>query len=494
MSDDHLRLVATLADVSAAALPAARDAALRVADLVEFRLDRLPAQPLKDMLGRAADRAVVTCRPAREGGAFVGTEAEREAHLRAALALGAAFVDVEWDAAFGNRMIAQFPGRVVLSRHDFSGMPADLPRLVRALAARRPAIAKLAVTPGSLAELLHLRDASRAAGDVPVVLIGMGATGLPSRILAAQIGSCWTYSGAGVAPGQLPPDVMRHQYRVGRQGPATRIFGVTGRPLGHSWSPLLHNAALQALGLDAVYLPLEGRDLDDVLVFAEALGVAGLSVTAPFKVDALARAQRADALTTRLGAANTLTRQGDGWVARNTDVDGFLHPLRARLPLAGVRAAVLGAGGAARAVSAGLVLEGAQVVVHARRPEQAARLQALGARADAWPPRPGTWDLLVNTTPVGTAPDVEASPVDASALAGGGLVYDLVYNPGHTRLLRDAAAMGCQTLGGLEMLIAQAALQVATWCQVDPPTDVMRAAIHAEAPHLARTPEISCPQ
>ena len=138
----------------------------------------------------------------------------------------------------------------------------------------------------------------------------------------------------------------------------------------------------------------------------------GLSVTAPFKLDALARAVSADPLARRLGAANTLTRTPEGWVARNTDVEGFLHPLRPRLTLAGARAAVLGAGGAARAVVAGLHAEGARVTVHARRRDQAAALVPLGATVGAWPPPPGSWDLLVNTTPVGTAPHVDDTPLD----------------------------------------------------------------------------------
>ena len=489
-----VKLVATLADLAAADVPMARATAARVADLVEFRVDRLPPLPLAELLGDAAGRAVVTFRPRREGGAFEGAEAAREARLREALALGAAYVDVEWDAPFADDLIAAFPGRVVLSRHDFTGIPADLPALVRALAARRPAVVKVAVTPTRLADQLSLRALAREADGLPVVAIAMGTAGLPSRILAQRFGSCWTYSGAAVAPGQVRPEVMRTRYRVGSHTAVTQVFGVAGRPIAHSWSPTLHNAALQALGVDAVYLPLEAQDIDDLLLTAEALAVGGLSVTAPFMLDALSRAVLADALATRLGAANTLTRVADGWVASNTDVEGFLQPLRPRMPLATCRAAVLGGGGAARAVVAGLHAEGARVTVHARRRDQAGALAALGATAGEWPPTRGSWDLLVNTTPVGTAPDQDASPVDAALLEGGRLVYDLVYNPGRTRLLRDAAAAGCETLGGLEMLIAQAAQQLATWLAVDPPVDVMRAAIHGEAPHLALVPETSCPR
>ena len=494
MPDSTVKLVAVVADQSAEALPTARGAALRDADMVEFRLDLLPSLPVAEIVGEAADRAIVTMRPVREGGRFTGDEGSREVRLREALACGVAFVDVEWDAAFGDALIAEFPGRIVLSRHDFSGMPADVAGLVGSLAARRPAVVKIAVTPQRLTDQLALFDASRAATGLPVVLIAMGIIGLPTRILAERVGSCWTYAGASVAPGQVAPALMRSRYRIGEHSERTQVFGVAGRPIGHSWSPTLHNAALQALGLDAVYLPFEAQDIDDLLSTADAFGVRGLSVTAPFKLDALSRAVCADALAARLGAANTLTRTADGWAASNTDVQGFLLPLRSRMSLAGVRAAVLGAGGAARAVVAGLHAEGARVTVHARRRDQADALVALGAAVGEWPPPAGSWDVLVNTTPVGTAPHVEETPLPASHLAGGRLVYDLVYNPGRTRLLSEAATAGCETLGGLEMLIGQAAMQVATWLAVEPPVEAMRHAIHAEAPHLALAPEIPCPR
>ncbi|BCS33614.1 hypothetical protein TBR22_A28410 [Luteitalea sp. TBR-22] len=495
-------LVSTLADLSVDALPAARAEALRVADLVELRLDRLPPLPVAEVMGEAASRAVVTFRPVREGGRFEGEESAREARLREALTHGAAYVDVEWDAPFADDFIAAFPGRVILSRHDFKGMPADLAALVSAMAARRPGVVKLAVTPTRLTDQLAFRAAAPAAGDVPLVLIAMGPVGLPSRLLPSRLGSHWTYGGAAVAPGQVRPEVMRARYRVGQQGPTTQVFGVAGRPISHSWSPTLHNAALRALGVDGVYVPFEAQDIGDLLTMAEALDVRGLSVTAPFKLDALAAAVRADELATRLGAANTLTRVEGGWAARNTDVEGFLQPLRDRLArtgrvLSGLRVAVLGAGGAARAVVAGLVDAGAAPTVHARRREQAEQLVALGARAGQASPEPGTWDVLVNTTPVGTASHdgaSDATPIDADRLTSGGLVYDLVYNPGRTRLLREAAAAGCDTLGGLEMLIGQAGVQVATWFGVAPPLDAMRAAIHAEAPQLALVPETPCPR
>ncbi len=161
----------------------------------------------------------------------------------------------------------------------------------------------------------------------------------------------------------------------------------------------------------------------------------------------------------------------------NTDVPGFLAPLDTRGDVAGLRSVVLGAGGAARAAAVALASRGATVSVCGRRPTRAEAVARLcGATVGTWPPAPGSWDLLVNTTPVGTAPNVEDTPIPASALEGGGIVYDLVYNPQRTRLLREAAAAGCDTIGGLDMLVAQAARQFEWWIGSRPSGELFKAA------------------
>jgi 3-dehydroquinate dehydratase/shikimate dehydrogenase len=487
------QLVESLADLSADALPRALTEALGRADLVELRLDRLPGDALALVPREARARVIATCRASWEGGGWTGTEEARRDVLMDALAAGVGYVDVEWRASCRDAVLAAAPTRVVLSLHDFTGVPDDLADTVAAMAAARPAVVKAAVQATRLGDVLRCRAAGQAAGGTPVVLIAMGPRGVASRILAGQLGSCWTYAGDGVAPGQIDARTMREVYRVGRVSPHAAVYGVAGRPVGHSLSPVLHNAACDALGLDAVYVPFEAADIDDLLDTAAALGVLGLSVTAPFKEDALARASQADASTRAIGASNTLTRIGDGWAATNTDVEGFLAPLRARLALSGARVAVVGAGGAARAVVTGLVQEGASVTVHARRAVQAAGLEPLGARVGGWPPAAGDWDVLVNTTPVGTAPRVDDTPVPDDVL-GPGLVYDLVYNPADTHLLRAARAAGAATLGGLEMLVTQAAHQFARWFHVPPPIDVMRAAVARHAPHLLPSTESACPE
>src|SRR5262249_20361659 len=158
------------------------------------------------------------------------------------------------------------------------------------------------------------------------------------------------------------------------------------------------------------------------------------------------------------------------------DAEGFLQPLEERgISLSGCRASILGAGGSARAVAVALASKKASVTVHARDRERAARVAALaGGAVGEVPPVPGAGDLLVNCTPIGMHPHIDRTPVPAERLHAG-LVYDLVYNPESTRFMREAAAAGCQTIGGLDMLVAQAAAQFRWWTGVAPPVVVMRA-------------------
>jgi 3-dehydroquinate dehydratase / shikimate dehydrogenase len=474
-------LCVTVTAATTAELRAARDAAGGLADLVELRLDGVRDIDVEGALAGRRTPVVVTCRPLREGGAFAGAEQARLAVLERAVRLGAEFVDVEWDSAFGPVLALRGGRGIVLSSHDFTGVPADLEARCAAMRATGAEIVKLAVTARALTDTLPLLAIGRravGAHPAPVALVGMGAAGLPSRLLAARFGSCWSYGGAGVAPGQLPPERMVSEYRFRRVTADTRIFGVVGRPLEHSVSPAIHNAAFDAVGLDAVYVPLAARDMADFRAFAEALGLAGASVTAPFKVDLLGDAAEADETARTCGAANTVRVEAGRWSLRNTDVAGFLHPLdRRRIELRGARAAVIGTGGAARAVTVALARRGARVSVHGRRLDAARDVAMLaGGEAKVGLPSRAGWDLLVNATPVGTWPEVAASPVEPGVLAGVGLVYDLVYNPLETALLRAAAAAGCRVVSGLEMLVAQAAEQFEWWTGQCAPRDRMRAA------------------
>ncbi|MCU0255771.1 MAG: type I 3-dehydroquinate dehydratase [Vicinamibacterales bacterium] len=469
-------LCATVTASSVEELVRARDEA-RAADLVELRLDSLARPDARAAIANRRVPVIVTCRPVWEGGAFEGGEEERHRVLDEALEAGAEFVDVEFAAPFRDSLLGRAAARVVVSAHDFRGVPADLAQRFRAMRATGAAVVKLAVMAHRLTDQQPVFDLAAAlpAGDRHV-LLAMGGSGVATRVLGGRLRNDWTYAGASVAPGQLSVEEMARDFRRGLASPRPRLFGVVGRPIGHSLSPAIHNAAFAALDLDACYLPLAAEDFDDFRAFADLAGLEGASVTAPFKRDALEAAAEGDELAARVGAANTLARGADGaWRARNTDVAGFLAPL-AGIPLKGRRAAVIGAGGAARAVLVALGHAGARVTVHARRPDAARDVAAaLGAGWSPLPPMPGDWDLLVNATPVGTWPDAESTPLSADLL-GGGVVYDLVYNPPRTRLLRDAQGRGCRTIGGLDMLVAQAAEQFTWWTGRAAPLDAMHEA------------------
>jgi shikimate dehydrogenase len=298
-----------------------------------------------------------------------------------------------------------------------------------------------------------------------------------SRILARHFRSAWTYAGGVLDVGQVSARKLLDQFRFRSIDDSTAVYGLVGFPVAHSVSPAMHNAAFAATGLNAVYLPLPAADADDFVAFARGFGLKGASVTIPYKVSLIPRVQQLDTVAAQVGALNTLKMDGDRWSGRNTDVAGFLQPLRDRhLPIAGRRAAILGAGGSARAVAVALGSEGAQVTVYARDLEKARSVADLvHGKASLLPPPAGSWDLLVNCTPIGMHPRMDQSPLPSSSLARG-VIYDLIYNPAITRLLRDAATAGADTIGGLDMLVAQAREQFQWWTGTVAPAGVMRAA------------------
>ena len=461
------------------------------ADLVELRLDTVADPDVSGALSGRTRPVIVTCRPIWEGGAFRGSEEERQRILADALEAGAEYVDIERKAGFGD-LVRRGGRRVVLSMHDFEGIPSDLSARVRAMRAEGPGVVKVAVTARKLSDCLPLLELAREVraaggnGDPAFTWIAMGMAGIPSRILAARFGSCWTYAGEGVVPGQVPPVQLVNEFGFRRITAQTQVYGVVGFPLSHSVSPAMHNAAFQAANLDAVYLPLEAADVDDFERAASAFDIRGASVTIPHKVAFFKRLVARggpdvlDRLSRAAGAVNTVRCHEGHWQGRNTDVAGFLAPLTGRRQLAGMRAAILGAGGAARAVAVALTSAGVRTTLHARNIDGAREMGRLvDVEAQPFPPARGSWDLLVNATPVGMYPTVDDTPWPHAEFDGD-VVYDLIYNPLKTRFLREASAAGCLTIGGLEMLVAQAQEQADWWTGIRPPAQLLRdAAVRA---------------
>ena len=466
-------VVETVTGPRMAELRRARDAA--IGDLVELRLDGVADLDVAGALEGRKRPVIVTCRPAWEGGQFDGSEDDRLRLLGDAIRLGAEYVDVEWQAdrralPHGDRT------RLVLSHHDFEACPAISATASARCSAESPTSVKIAVDATRLSDCLALRDAMR--GRRRHVAIAMGAAGHVTRVCPVAVRIVAGPTAASIAPGQIPARELIDRYRVRQTTAATAIYALTGAPLAHSASPAMHNAAFAALGLDAVYVPLETADAAEFRRVADAFGVAGASVTAPLKQALFGDGVTADELTGRIGAVNTLQarrRRVGGTQLRRRRVPGAA---RSALVAAARRPAWSCSAPAARraAVVWALKSHGARVEIAARRPEEAvaARARAAASASRAWPPASG-WDLLVNTTPVGTWPQRRRVAARSRPRCRAGSSTTWSTTRSRPRCSMGARAAGVDTIGGLEMLVGQACLQFEWWTGHDAPTACSRA-------------------
>jgi len=333
----------------------------------------------------------------RETASSLGAELQI---LAQAVRAGCRWCDVEIETAErlepGALRKALAPARLLISAHDFRGLPPRLPSLVRRLERSGASAVKLAATCGTLRDVRRLLALARGRRDF--VAIPMGDTGDAPRLLALREGSALAYAtmARAIAPGQLPLGAMQQVYRLSRRfgpsagGPArgTRVYGVIGDPIAHSLSPLMHNAAFAARGLNAIYLPFRVRDLRDFIEAVRAFGISGFSVTLPHKQRVLEYLDGCDSLAAEIGAVNTVqVRGGNRLYGYNTDYAGVLHAIERRVPLAASRVLLLGAGGSARAVAFALANAGATVVIWARRQAQAREARRASSPSTTSPPR-----------------------------------------------------------------------------------------------------------
>jgi len=464
------------------------------ADMAEVRVDFLDPMPSRtDVVGFFRDNRrlplILTIRPARQGGRYGGFEAERLGTV-AISAPFAAMVDLEDDLEHPPARLAR---NLIVSHHDFRGCPSDLAGLARQLAGQGAQVVKIAFATADPAEALAALDAVRDCPK-PAIVLAMGEAGLISRVLARKAGAWGTFAAldeyGGSAPGQPTLEQMKSLYRWDGLSPATAVFGVVGCPVAHSISPAIHNAAMGAAGLDGVYVPvLVQAGYDAFARFMDALRARpwldwrGLSVTIPHKENALryVGAPHCDELARRIGAVNTVTLHPDGSMrGDNTDYLAALEALCegmgiTRGDLAGQAVAVLGAGGAARAVVAGFRHHGAEVAIYNRNPQRAADLATeFGARHYPWDRRHQLEArIIINCTPIGMHPHAEQSPLEAIP-PGVEAVFDAIYTPLRTRLLGLAEAAGVAAISGLEMFVNQAVAQFEIWHSRPAPRQLMR--------------------
>ena len=439
------------------------------ADIVELRIDgidRPNLERLRDVGPRLGKPVLLTCRTAREGGAFSGAESDRLAILERAIALGFDYVDVEIDA-LSSPIARRGETKLVLSHHDFQSFPPDVEREIERALELGADVVKIAARVSSLEGALRLAragDRVREAGKsyVPVPL---GPAGTSGRILASRLGAFFTYAPLAAAratgPGQVPLDELLDLYRFRSIARDTEIFGIVGERALETLSPAMHNRLFQRVGRNAVYVPFQETDLGTFVRAAREIGVAGLSVTRPFKETILDHLDEVEDLAARIGAVNTVVVRDGKWKGYNTDRDGVLEPLEKLGPLRGKRAVLLGAGGAARAAAHALVEKKASLLILARNESRASALAAsVGAQSGPLARLSSeSFDLLVNATPV--SPSVGSIP-------GASIVFDMVTVPEETSLIRQARGAGAATVTGLEMLAAQAVPQAKLWISETP--------------------------
>lgn len=461
----------------------------RGAELVELRIDYLKTAPdVGRLLKDRPTPTVVTCRRPPDGGRWSGSEEQRLMLLRTAIISGAEYVDLEYDIA--KKVPRYGKTKRIVSYHNFSETPDNVEEFYDLMTECDPDIIKVVTTANSPADCVRLLKIA-SGSKIPTIAFCMGEFGVMSRILCGKYGAPFTYATFSaereLAPGQLSFEEMRDLYHYDRINSETQLFGVLGDPIGHSLSPRLHNAAMAEIGFNGVYVPIRvAKDqLSGVLDAFEWLDFQGLSVTIPHK-EAVAEkyAGGASQAVREIGAANTLYRDANNvWQAENTDYQAAMDCLKLGLregeTFEGKRVLILGSGGVARAIALGLSKAGAVLQIAGRGSSKTAKLaEELGCRHVTWENRGVEFaDILVNCTPVGMHPNMDDTPFQENWLRDDMLVFDTIYNPENTLLLKQARAHGCRTVSGLEMFVRQAAGQFKLFTGHDAPLETLGATL-----------------
>lgn len=457
-------------------------------ELVELRLDYIRRSVnLKRLLKDKKCAVLATCRRKEDGGRWEGTEADRQMLLRAAIAEGVEYVDLEWDIAdkiprYGNT-------QRIVSYHNFNETPGNIEDIHHKMTRLDPDIIKVTTTANNPIDNFTVLRLVRDS-DIPTTAFCMGDMGLISRVLCGKYGAPLTYatfsSDRRMAPGQLSVQQMREDFRYDSITKDTTILGVIADPVAHSFSPLIHNALIRKLGLDMLYLPFRvpREYLSEFIAACPEMGIKGLSVTIPHKETCLKCINVLDDNVAGIRACNTIVFDGVNAFGYNTDCTAAMESIEATIQekfpddevFAGRRFLLLGAGGVARAIAFSLVRRGADVSITARDYKKSEALADwLKCATVEWEAR-GQFEtsVLVNCTPVGMHPKMDETPFDRKWLEKKTIVFDTIYNPERTLLIKEAKEFGCTVITGVDMFVRQAAKQFKLFTGKTPPLKDVR--------------------
>ncbi len=479
--------------------------AAKAADLIEIRADsikdfslplflRQKINPAPARKGWVNKPLIFTCYAKSNGGHFSGTESERIKLLLSAISsgrFGYVTIDIPGSLKVSDDIKALIDlGRscqtkIILAYHNYQKTPDNLEAIYKNISAYKPDVVKIVTHARQFSDNFRIfKLALRCSRtERPVSPQGIGAPkaaswhspkliafcmsdkGLMSRIFYKRFGLFLTYAsyktGLETAEGQIPFEHMKYLYRADLINRRTKIFGLLGNPIKHSYSPLLFNGLFQTRNINAVYLPfaIEPKYFrSDFSLIKSFLKPAGFSITSPYKITAMKLVDRLSKSAKEIGAVNTIYRKGNKFIGTNTDWIGVIEAL---LPLRKLlkdrQVFVLGKGGASKAIAYALRNSGIKATVFSRKggggvfPLSRIAHYCRGSGADK---------IIINATPVGMFPDTDRSPAPKSCLKKGMIVFDTIYNPAQTRLIKDARSRGCVVINGLRMFLAQALKQM----------------------------------
>ena len=476
--------------------------ASKVADIIELRVDYMKNPDLKRLLEGRILPVIVTNRPVREGGRFSGNEEERLALLKRAMELQADYIDIEHDSVqylcrgAAHRAPAT-KTKAIVSYHNFHETPDDLTNVYQRLSQSGADIIKIVTFANTITDNIKIYRLLRQA-KMPTISFCMGEYGMISRILYKRFGSYLTFAslktGKESAPGQVNIHALLNTYQIRKQDKHTSIYGLIGNPVSHSISPVIHNTLFREMNFNGVYVPFKVNDVKEFVREFRELNVKGFSVTIPHKESVMGHINEIDPIAQRIGAVNTILNKDGQLAGFNTDCEAAVKVLedtiqrssglmqgendvlsKNNLPLNGKNVALLGAGGAARAIAFGLKERGALITIYNRNYGRAQSLaRDVGCLSRKYEDIHSlVADIVINATPVGMFPKVNETPLDKSILKPGMVIFDTIYNPLETKLLQEARRQGCTVVGGLPMFVRQAAAQFKLWTGQTPSLELI---------------------
>ncbi len=455
------------------------------ADLIELRLDyikKLDDKKLRNIIRSCKKSVIVTIRKKDEGGFFIGNEKGRIQILENAIKYNADYIDTEYSS--NKKSIKELirnkeNSKIIISYHNSKETPANLMNIYNNIKKLEPDLIKIVTYANSVSDNFKIFNLIKTAKkeERKVIAFCMGPYGEFSRILSIIFGSQITYAsidkGKESVASQLTLDEMNNIYRIKKLNKNTKIYGLIGNPVEHSWSHIIHNAGFDKFGINSIYLKFKVNKLKEFIACFKKLNIGGFSVTIPHKIDTI---NFLDKKAEKIGAVNTIVVRNKKLIGYNTDCDGAIQALKKKTKLKGKNIAVIGAGGASRAIVYGLKEENANITILNRTLEKAKWIAKdfgcnygqLNKLKDI------EYDILINTTPIGMHPNFNALPIPSKLIKKNKVVFDIVFNPYKTKLLKEAEKKDCVIISGIEMLIYGALFQFKLWTGRNVPKQLIR--------------------